>query len=129
MKNIILIRGVCGAGKSTFSDLLNVQLKIAADDYFMVDDEYKWNPENIGLAHYWCRNEVKIAMESGYINSIAVHNTFTTETEMQPYFDLAKQFDFRITTVILENRHNSQSIHNVPIKTIEKMRARFDVKL
>ena len=60
---------------------------------------------------------------------IVDHNTFTEEWEMQPYFDLAKEYDYRVTTLIVENRHNSKSIHNVPDEVIKRQKERFNIKL
>jgi hypothetical protein len=48
---------------------------------------------------------------------------------MKPYFELAKQYDYRVTTIIVENRHGAKSIHNVPPETIKKMTDRFEIKL
>ena len=60
---------------------------------------------------------------------IVVSNTSTTEKEMQPYIDLAKKYDYKVTSLIVENRHGGKSIHSVPEETIEKMKQRFEIKL
>ena len=49
--------------------------------------------------------------------------------EMEPYFDLAISYDWRIHTIIAENRHNSDSIHDVPADVIKSQRERFEVTL
>lgn len=61
--------------------------------------------------------------------TIAVANTFTQEWEMQPYLDLAKEHGYTVHTIIVENRHGNESIHNVPKATVEKMKKRFEIKL
>lgn len=130
MKNLYLIRGVPGAGKSTLVKSLNVQVAVAADDYFTdVDGNYNWIADQSKEAHSWCKEQVRTAMQSGYINSIAVHNTFTQMWEMQPYFDMAETYGYRVTSLIVENRHGSKSIHNVPTEIIQKMKDRFDIVL
>ena len=63
------------------------------------------------------------------IEQIVVANTSTTEREMQPYMDLARQFGYMVYSVIVENRHGNVSIHGVPEASLDKMRGRFDVKL
>jgi predicted kinase len=129
MKTLFLIRGVPGAGKSTLVKSLNV-FAVSADDYHTdKDGNYTWTPEKSKAGHQWCQQEVKNAMESCFIDDIAVHNTFTQEWEMKPYFDMAAEYDYRVTTLIVENRHNSKSIHNVPVETIKKMADRFEIKL
>jgi len=48
---------------------------------------------------------------------------------MEEYFKLAKTYGYQVVTMIIENRHGSKNIHNVPDETIEKMRNRFQIKL
>ena len=128
MKNLILIRGVPGAGKTTLLQSLDNYICVAADDYHTDEKgNYTWKPENVKLAHEWCQTQTEEWMQ--YEENVAVHNTFTTEWEMQPYFDLAKTYGYRVTTLIVENRHGSKSVHNVPTETIKKMVDRFEIKL
>ena len=61
--------------------------------------------------------------------NIVVSNTFTTEKELQPYLELAMKYDYKVVSLIVENRHGSQSIHNVPEETLVKMKNRFSIKL
>ena len=60
---------------------------------------------------------------------IVVSNTFTKEWEMNEYFELAKQYGYMVFTIIVENRHGSKSVHNVPEATMGNMLNRFEVKL
>ena len=53
----------------------------------------------------------------------------TSQKEVKEYQDLAKKLNVKFVSVILENRHNGESIHNVPISSIEKMKKRFHIKL
>jgi phenolic acid decarboxylase len=63
------------------------------------------------------------------INKLIVSNTFTQEWEMEYYFNLAKELNYRVISLIVENRHGNQSIHDVPQDTLNKMNNRFDIKL
>jgi 50S ribosomal subunit-associated GTPase HflX len=63
------------------------------------------------------------------VNRITVSNTFTQEWEMEPYFELAKKYGYKVFTVIVENRHGGTNEHNVPEDKIEQMRNRFEYKL
>jgi hypothetical protein len=130
MKLLIIVRGVPGAGKSTLIKSLNVQFAVSADD-FHTDEHgnYNWTPENSKAGHKWCQDKVNDMMQSGYINTIAVHNTFTQEWEMQPYFDMAKNHGYDVTTLIVENRHGNKNIHGVSVETVKKMTDRFEIKL
>jgi hypothetical protein len=48
---------------------------------------------------------------------------------MEAYYELAKQYGYKVTSVIVENRHGSESIHDINISTMNKMRNRFSIKL
>ena len=125
MKDLFLIRGIPGCGKSTIADALNVDFRISADEYF--GNHTKFDKTKLTTAHRWCEMEVETRMLLN--ENIAVANTFTRQGEMQPYFDLAEKYNYRIHTMIIENRHGSVSVHNVPIHNIAHMVNRFEVKL
>ena len=127
MKRLILLRGLPGSGKSTLGGFFD-PFVLSADDYFEIYCKGKFNPDHLQDAHAWCQEIVSNRMEANW-NLITVANTFTQEWEMKPYLDLAKENDYTVCTVIVENRHGSSSIHNVPETTIEKMRKRFSIKL
>jgi hypothetical protein len=48
---------------------------------------------------------------------------------MEPYLKLAEKYDYKVVSLIVENRHGNKSVHNVPDETMEKMRNRFEIKL
>jgi hypothetical protein len=60
---------------------------------------------------------------------IAVSNTFTQEWEMDAYYELAKQYGYRVFSLIVENRHGGVNEHGVPEDKLEIMKNRFEVKL
>jgi phenolic acid decarboxylase len=62
-------------------------------------------------------------------NVIVVSNTFTQEWEMDPYFKMADTFDYKVFTVIVENRHGGVNQHGVPEDKIQIMKDRFEIKL
>jgi hypothetical protein len=92
------------------------------------DGVYNWMPERIGAAHDWCQRKCAKFMKRR-AERIVVANTSTTERELKPYYDLARNFGYTVYSVIVENRHNGQNIHDVPDQTLEKMVNRFDIKL
>jgi predicted kinase len=134
---IFLVRGIPGSGKSTFAKHIWDDFVICeADKYFVNKEtgEYNFDPSKLKEAHEWCRNEVETRMKDHQANpqyypEIVVSNTFTQEWEMQSYMDLAKKYGYRVTTLIIENRHGGSNIHNVPEETLDRMRQRFEVKL
>jgi hypothetical protein len=67
-------------------------------------------------------------MESS-IPKIAVSNTSTQEWEMEPYFNMAKEYGYTVFTIVVENRHGGVNVHNVPENIIDNMKNRFEIKL
>jgi predicted kinase len=131
-KILYIVRGIPGSGKTTFAKSLG-GVHFEADQYFMVDGEYKFDFTKLKNAHNWCQTQVSNAMLLNYTaninNTIVVSNTFTQEWEMQPYIDMAKEWGYMVFTIIVENRHGGQNVHGVPDDKLEIMRNRFEIKL
>jgi predicted kinase len=127
MRQLILLRGLPGSGKSTFANLLG-GIHVEADQYFMQDGEYKFDASKLKQAHNWCKLRVEHSMEDG-ADKITVSNTFTQEWEMDAYFELAEKYGYQTSCLIVENRHDSKNIHGCPDDKIEQMRNRFEIKL
>ena len=119
-------RGLPGSCKTTFAKSLNLKF-FEADQYFEKFNDNKYDFKLLKKAHQYCYQSVKEELENG--RSVIVSNTMTSEEEVLEYYSLAKELNVKFVSVILENRHNGESIHNVPISSIEKMKKRFDIKL
>jgi predicted kinase len=133
MKELFLLRGLPGSGKSTIAKSLN-GVHIEADQYFMWDGEYRFDVSRLKDAHNYCKDQTQMWMmstDNEQVNTdrIIVSNTFTQEWEMQPYFDLATEHGYRVYCLVVENRHNGINSHNVPYEKLEQMKNRFELKL
>jgi ABC-type molybdenum transport system ATPase subunit/photorepair protein PhrA len=130
-KNLILLRGLPGSGKSTLAKLLvDKDYCHKEADMFFVDRDgnYKFNPSKIKDAHSWCQDEVAFLMKYEH-SPIVVSNTFTQEWEMDAYYKMAEELGYRVTSMIVENRHGGKNEHGVPDDKLEIMKNRFEVKL
>lgn len=134
-KNIFLIRGIAGSGKTTLANLLAAgtgAVSIAADDYFIDSDgEYRFNPSLLPSAHEQCNVRARRSMEEG--RTIIIHNTFLQRWEMEPYFKLAEEFGYRTTVVstydggCTDEELVERNEHGVPLATIKRMRSNYEM--
>jgi len=127
-KTLILLRGIPGCGKSTFAKFLTSTIPnsvdICADDHFYnADGEYCFNPNLLAEAHSVCQAKTAYAMAKSH--TVIVHNTLTTEREMKSYFAMAKEYNYNVVSLVVENRHNSKNVHSVPLNTIDNMSERL----
>lgn len=134
MKVLTLVRGLPGSGKTTFAESIFGTENVYSADKFFEDlaGNYNFNPNEIRYAHSWCQQMVNQRMISDIENDtsvIAVANTFTQEWEMERYLELAKYYDYQVTSLIVENRHNGTNVHGVTQDKLEIMKERFQVKL
>jgi predicted ABC-type ATPase len=134
-KTLYILRSVSGAGKTTLAKVLLETLPdcidYAADDYHTdFFGNYKFEVNKIGKAHRWCQHSVKYSMFC-QISNIIVHNTSTSEKELKPYLTLAKDYGYKVVSLIVENRHGNSDVHNVPedIKVNQEARLRDSIKL
>lgn len=127
MKELILLRGLPGSGKSSLSKVIGGS-HYEADMYFMNDGVYEFNPADLKHAHEWCKDRVYISMIKN-VEKIVVSNTFTQEWEMESYYKLAEEHGYRVHSIIVENRHGGVNKHGVPEEKLEQMKNRFTIKL
>jgi predicted kinase len=137
-KVLYIVRGIPGSGKSTFAKMLVGEdfLVCEADKYFIDKEtgEYNFDFTKIKDAHKFCQDTVETYMKDSLVNDqfyreIAVSNTFTQEWEMEPYFELAKTYGYKVFSIVVENRHEGTNQHGVPDEVLTKMRERFETKL
>jgi hypothetical protein len=133
--DLILLRGLPGSGKSTLGSIIlqlpnnNPQEVLSADDFFVNNEgEYIFDGTKLKEAHNYCQFRCSERMRQQIVR-IVVANTFTEDWEMKPYFDMAERYNYRVHTLIVENRHESKNVHGVPEDKLQKMKNRFEIKL
>lgn len=135
MKNLIILRGLPGAGKTTVAELFGTAMDVpvfSADHYFEkeVDGKivYKFDVTKLGAAHAECMRKTEQAIKEEQ-PFIFVANTFTMEKEINPYKKLAEDNGYAFFSLIVENRHGNTTIHRVPEEKLQEMRNRFVIQL
>jgi predicted kinase len=126
---LTIVRGLPGSGKSTLAKHLASSkidvVHIETDQFWMVDGEYKFDMTRLREAHAWCQTRVREYLERDY--HVVVSNTFTTQREMEPYFEMAKELGIRPQVILCQGQFGN--IHNVPLDTLAKMAERFEYDL
>lgn len=135
MKDIIILRGIPGSGKTTLSEVIlqsnfNDSATVLSADNFFTDENgvYNFEPSKIKEAHADCQLKCAELMKME-VSRIVVANTFTQEWEMDSYYEMAERYGYRLHSIIVENRHGGKNVHGVPDEKIEQMRNRFSIKL
>jgi len=131
MKELILLRGLPGSGKSTLAEAItDKKSHIFSADMFFEDENgnYNFDATKLREAHKWCKESVEKKMKWSK-SPLVIANTFTQEWEMQSYYELAIKYGYIVHSVIVENRHGSTNVHNVPADKLEQMKNRFEIKL
>jgi predicted kinase len=127
-KELILVRGIPGSGKSTFAKTLG-GIHYEADMFFLDENStYVFDPSKIKHAHAWCINSVLEKMKEGE-ERIVVSNTFTQKWELDPYMDLGKHQGYKVFVIVVENRHGGVNTHGCPEDKVEAMKNRFEFSL
>jgi len=137
-KELILMRGLPGSGKSTKAKSLagDFGQVFSTDDYFCLNEEneYRFDATLLHKAHKWNQRRSLAAMTAN-IPIVVIDNTNTTVRELRshlPHIELARQLGYtvRIEESDTEWRFRANELfargsHNVPQAHIEKMLNRY----
>lgn len=153
-RRVVVLRGIPGAGKSTYADqlvskhtgktgglhinpnnkriIIDPRYKIcSADQYFMVGDEYVYDATKIADAHRQCLQEFDVTIwGAGSTPLVIVDNTNISLWEMSPYGFLAhsRGYEVQIHSVVTDVHVAAERcIHGVPLDVIQKRNDAMEV--
>ena len=123
-KVLVLLRGVPGSGKSTearrlMSGCEGKSAHYEADQYFMVNGVYNFNPAKLPEAHGQCQAKTRAALEDPSVEMVVVSNTFIRAWELQPYFDMAAELGTKVIVRRMTNIY--ANAHGVPEDRVRAM--------
>jgi predicted kinase len=140
VKELILLRGLPGSGKSTVahqivSGVTQKSLSVivcSADDYFMENGQYVFQPDKLEEAHKACQMSVDRSMANGF-HVVIVDNTNIKKEHMQPYLGFAKQYGYSVDVKTIGGfekedveKYLERQTHGVPRGTLERMAGEYE---
>ncbi len=123
MKRVIIMRGLPGSGKSTYSKQTFPEAAIcSADDYFETPAGYVFNPMCIRDAHIQCMREFLEFTDTQ--DTVVVDNTNLNQFEIAPYVLVAeaKGFTVNILRLVVDlPTAMARNVHKVPDGVLLRM--------
>ena len=119
-KQLFLLQGISGSGKSTIAQHLEYSIGIeetcivaSADNFWYLEDgkTYKFDVKRLNEAHRWCRKIVAEAMKTETKN-IIVDNTNLNQKVVQPYLDMAKEYGYEVRVIRVDCNINVAKEYN-----------------
>jgi predicted kinase len=131
MGTVYILAGLPGSGKSTWARQYGGTMStiVSADHFFeRSGGKYNFDFTKLGEAHGECLKSFVEALIDGH-SYVFVDNTNTTIPEIALYYALARAYGYKVELHLFlcsEEVSFRRNIHNVPMKSIEMMRKRFD---
>jgi len=131
-KIAIVMQGQSGSGKSTYvAANYPTAMVCSADDYFMVDGEYRFDVAKLGEAHKACLRSFLLAMAAEE-PLVVCDNTNTSLWELAPYVQTASALGYKVVVVrcvASAETAAKRNTHGVPEAAVKGMTDRLEKPL
>src|SRR5579859_1158727 len=124
---VLIGRGLPGSGKSSYFKGWKNSVICSADDFHMIDREYRFDPKNIRKAHDACLSKffnVLTGKQENYPDFLIVDNTNISGWECSVYYRIAELFGHEVKILTFwcsPELSMKRNTHNVPATTILQM--------
>lgn len=121
---VIIMRGIPGSGKSTHAKTHYPTATIcSADNYFMDNGVYRFNPTKLGEAHAMCMKQYLDALNAR-AEWVVVDNTNIRVSEITPYTLVARAMGYDVEIVRYDCPAEigaARNAHGVPLVACIRM--------
>jgi predicted kinase len=102
MRTLTILRGISGAGKSTYTRNNHPNAIVCSADHFFYDADgnYKWDGNKLGYFHKLSLAKCESALQQG-ADDVVVDNTNAKLREMKPYLKAAEKYGYTVNVVRL----------------------------
>lgn len=105
-KQVKVMRGIQGSGKSTYAKMLRqraheageLPLIVSADDYFTSSGSYQFDVRKLGEAHAWCMRTFLLALQDG-MSPVIVDNTNINIEDLSPYVAVGQALGYDVEII------------------------------
>lgn len=135
MRKIKIMRGIPGSGKSTLAQKLRddaiamefFPVIISADNYFINNGVYTFDPSKLGDAHRSCMQRFLLALEDR-MDPIIVDNTNLNIEDVAPYVAVGEAYGYDVEIIQVNTDPElaaSRNVHSVPRAKVMDMHNRL----
>lgn len=117
---IVIMRGIPGAGKTTWAKKnYPDSLTVSADDFFTEDGKYVYDAHRAAEAHGWALRCFIDLARLNRLQTIVVDNTNIFATDVAPYVAVGRAYghEHRIVTLICDPKAaQERNVHGVSLE-------------
>lgn len=132
---VICMRGISGAGKSTYAKKLRLEahergelpIICSADDFFVGPGGYKFDVNNLDAAHRWCLRSFLQYLQDR-MSPVIVDNTNINIEDLAPYVAVGTALGYEVEIIQINTPltiARGRNVHNTPDSAVEGMYARL----